>query len=431
MTMTEQTTAGALDTHELGTSPALGATASTRTAIVDIVIPVYNEQDDLEQSVRRLGEFLSDGFPYKWRITIADNASTDQTWAIASRLTRELPNVDAVHLDQKGRGRALKQVWLASDADVLAYMDVDLSTDLKALEPLVSSLVSGHSDVAIGSRLARGAHVVRGPKREFISRSYNLILRTALRASFTDAQCGFKAIRADVARQLLPLVEDTNWFFDTELLVLAQRAGLRTHEVPVDWVDDPGTTVHIVNTATEDLRGVARLIKGLTSGTIPLVEVREALHRPAAAPGTNALFGQLVRFCAVGVASTAAYFALYLLLRLGMGPQAANLLANLVTAVANTAVNRRLTFGVTSKQGLLRDHIGGLVAFGVATGMTSGALWLLHAGGRPGGRLMEVTVLAVASVAATAFRFVVLRRLMHHERSEEQMEADGLETLAA
>lgn len=392
---------------------------TTRTTSVDVVVPVYNEAEDLEKSVRRLHHFLSNDFPYRWAITIADNASTDDTLAIAQHLTHQLDGVRVVHLEQKGRGRALRQVWLASECDILAYMDVDLSTDLRALLPLISPLVSGHSDLAIGSRLARGATVVRGPKREFISRSYNLILRTALQANFTDAQCGFKAIRRDVAQELLPLVKDNAWFFDTEMLVLAQRAGLRTHEVPVDWTDDPGTTVHIVSTATEDLKGVARLLKGLGTGTIPHTEVREALHRPAATPGTNALFGQMVRFAAVGVASTAAYFGLYLLLRLGMGSQATNLVANLVTAVANTAVNRRLTFGVTGREGAMRHHIGGLVAFGLATGLTSGSLWLLEAAGTPGGRAAEVLVLAVASAVATAFRFVVLRRLMHHEPADE------------
>ncbi|MFP5394469.1 MAG: glycosyltransferase, partial [Gammaproteobacteria bacterium] len=186
--------------------------------------------------VRRLHEHLTSSVPYSFRITIADNASTDATLEVAHRLADTLPRVHVTHLDQKGRGRALAQVWRASDADVLVYMDVDLSTDLRALLPLVAPLLSGHSDVAIGSRLAHGARVVRGPKREIISRAYNRILRTALRARFTDAQCGFKAIRADVAAELLPWVEDTTWFFDTELLVLAERSGLRIHEVPVDWI---------------------------------------------------------------------------------------------------------------------------------------------------------------------------------------------------
>jgi glycosyltransferase involved in cell wall biosynthesis len=199
--------------------------ATTKQAVVEIVVPVYNEAADLEASVRRLTGYLAHELPYRYRVTIADNASTDDTLAIAERLAAELDGVGAVHLAAKGRGRALKQVWLASDADVVAYMDVDLSTDLAALLPLLAPLVSGHSDVAIGSRLATGSRVVRGPKREFISRCYNLMLRGALQVSFSDAQCGFKAMRSDVARRLLPLVQDTNWFFDTELLVLAQRAG--------------------------------------------------------------------------------------------------------------------------------------------------------------------------------------------------------------
>jgi glycosyltransferase involved in cell wall biosynthesis len=242
-------------------------------AVLDVVVPVYNEETDLPRCVRRLHAHLTRAFPYSFRITIADNASTDRTLAVAHDLARDLPRVRVVHLAQKGRGRALAAVWSASDAPVLAYMDVDLSTDLGGLLPLVAPLISGHSDVAIGSRLARGARVVRGPKREFISRSYNLILRTVLGVRFSDAQCGFKAVRADAAQQLLPLVEDT------ELLVLAERAGLRIHEVPVDWVDDPDSRVDIVATAVADLKGVARVLGGLASGRIPVAQVRARFGR--------------------------------------------------------------------------------------------------------------------------------------------------------
>jgi glycosyltransferase involved in cell wall biosynthesis len=247
--------------------------------VLDVVIPVYNEEKDLTNCVRRLHAYLSAHLPYRFRITVADNASTDATVDIAYRLSTELPGVAVSHLDQKGRGRALRAVWSASDAPILAYMDVDLSTDLGALLPLVAPLISGHSDVAIGSRLTRSSRVVRGAKREFISRCYNLILRTALRAGFSDAQCGFKAVRADVAAALLPLVEDTGWFFDTELLVLAQRCGLRIHEVSVDWVDDPDSTVDIVATATADLKGVWRMARGLLSGALPVRALRAQLGR--------------------------------------------------------------------------------------------------------------------------------------------------------
>ena len=234
-------------------------TARLEEPLIDIVIPVYNEERDLGPSVRRLHDYLGSDFPFPAVITIADNASRDGTLAVARGLANELTRVRVIHLDKKGRGRALRAAWLQSDARVVAYMDVDLSTDLKALLPLVAPLLSGHSDIAIGSRLARGARVTRGPKREIISRCYMLVLRLALGAHFTDAQCGFKAMRTSVAKQLLPLVKDEAWFFDTELLVLAQRAGMRVHEVPVDWTDDPDSRVAIMRTAIEDLRGVARL----------------------------------------------------------------------------------------------------------------------------------------------------------------------------
>jgi glycosyltransferase involved in cell wall biosynthesis len=227
---------------------------------LEIVIPVYNERIALEASVRFLYGFLSSTFPFSWQITIVDNASTDETLQIARRLMYELPEVQAMHLPEKGRGRALRAAWSDSSARVLAYMDVDLSTNLDALLPLVAPLISGHSELAIGTRLHRAARVTRSRKRELISRAYNRLLRLVLRARFSDAQCGFKAIRHDAARELLPLVADQAWFFDTELLVLAERHGLRIHEVPVDWLEDLDSRVDIVPTALADLRGVARLV---------------------------------------------------------------------------------------------------------------------------------------------------------------------------
>jgi len=260
---------------------------------LDVVVPVYNEEAGLEPCVERLHAYLSRHFPYRFRITIADNASVDRTFEVATRLAARYPEVEVAHLDQKGRGRALRAVWSASDATVLAYMDVDLSTDLTALLPLVAPLLSGHSELAIGSRLARGSRVVRGTKRELISRCYNLILRGTLAAGFTDAQCGFKAIRRDVAQRLLPLVEDTGWFFDTELLVLAERSGLRIHEVQVDWVDDPDSRVDIVATATADLKGVIRVARALTDRIGENPENWHLLAGTARFPGA-ALRGQLM-----------------------------------------------------------------------------------------------------------------------------------------
>ncbi len=236
---------------------------------LEIVVPVHNEERTLALSIRTLHRFLSnsmpctwpDSMPFTWRIVIADNASTDATPEIAQSLATTLGRVGVLRIEQKGRGRALRAAWSQSRARVVAYMDVDLSTDLRALLPLVSPLLSGHSEVAIGTRLAPGSRVDRRPKRELISRAYNHLLRVVLRAKFSDAQCGFKAVRADVVPELLDAVRDQEWFFDTELLIVAQRRGMRIHEVAVDWVDDPDSSVEIFATARADLRGVARLMR--------------------------------------------------------------------------------------------------------------------------------------------------------------------------
>ena len=240
---------------------AAAAPAEAPGVLIEVVVPVHNEQRVLGASIVRLHRYLTADFPFAFRITIADNASTDATWLLAKRLAERLPDVRAVHVAEKGRGRAVRQVWSASDADVVAYMDVDLSTGLEALLPLVAPLLSGHSDLAIGTRLANGAAVVRGPGRELVSRCYNLLLRTVLRARFTDAQCGFKAGRTEVVRALLPDVQDQEWFFDSELLLAAQHHGLRIHEVPVDWVEDTDSRVDLVRTALDDLRGMARVAR--------------------------------------------------------------------------------------------------------------------------------------------------------------------------
>src|SRR3954447_1356338 len=335
---------------------------------VEVVVPVHNEERALALSIRRLHRFLSAEFPFSWRIVIADNASTDITPDIAGVLARELPRVTTIRLEQKGRGRALRAAWSASDARVVCYMDVDLSTALRALLPLFAPLLSGHSDVAIGTRLAHGARVVRGPKRELISRGYNRLLHATLRARFSDAQCGFKAARTAVLRDgLLDAVRDDGWFFDTELLVLAQRRGLRIHEVPVDWVDDPDSRVHIVRTAWEDLRGIARLA--------------------AAAP--------LARFLAIGVVSTLAFALIFLLLRGPLGASGANVAALALTAVANTAANRRLTFGLRGRAHLLRHHARGAAVFVLTASLSTGALAVLHAADPAPARALELAVLVV------------------------------------
>lgn len=390
------------------------ADSSAQLPILDIVVPVYNEEADVADSVRRLADHLRAHVPYSARITVADNASTDATLAIAAALAEEIDGLRVMHLDEKGRGRALNAVWRGSDAEIVAYCDVDLSTDLNALMPLIAPLISRHSDIAIGTRLARTSRVVRGPRREFISRSYNLILRTTMRAKFSDAQCGFKAMRTDIARQLLPYVEDTGWFFDTELLVLAERIGLRIAEVPVDWVDDPNSTVDIVSTAVEDLKGCARVGYALTAGRLPIAELRTTIGRDRA-PGPEiagvppGMVGQLARFCVVGVASTIAYAVLYLLLHSFLGAQVSNFVALAVTAVLNTAANRRFSFGVRGREDALRHQMFGLGVFLFGWIVTAGSLLALHHFVPDATKHVELVVLVIANLVATLTRFVGLR----------------------
>ncbi|MFD9532482.1 glycosyltransferase [Streptomyces sp. NPDC060010] len=389
--------------------------------VLDVVIPVFNEEKDLGPCVRRLHEHLTRTFPYPFRITIADNASTDRTPEVAAGLAAAVEGVRSTRLEEKGRGRALRTVWSHSEAPVLAYMDVDLSTDLNALLPLVAPLISGHSDLAIGTRLARSSRVVRGAKREFVSRAYNLLLRSSLSARFSDAQCGFKAIRREVAERLLPLVEDTGWFFDTELLVLAERAGLRIHEVPVDWVDDPDTTVHIARTAAEDLRGMWRVGRALAIGALPLDRLARPFgddprDRTALPEVPRGLARQLLGFCAVGLLSTLLYLLLYSAFRSSVGPQAANAAALLLSAVANTAANRRLTFGVRGRARAVRHQAQGLVVFGIGLALTSGSLAALGAATTAPAHATELAVLITANLAATVLRFLLFRAWVFPER---------------
>jgi glycosyltransferase involved in cell wall biosynthesis len=379
----------ALAPHPAGVDPR-------RTPVdVEIVVPVYNEAAQLEQRVRALRTYLDEFFPFRALVTIVDNASSDGTWPLARELAASIEGVAALHLPRKGRGYALRAAWSTSEAPVVAYMDVDLSTSLPALLPLVAPLLSGHRDVAIGSRLAQGAHVVRGPKRELISRAYNLLLKLTLRGRFSDAQCGFKALRRDAAARLLPLVEDNEWFFDTELLVTAERLGLRIGEIPVDWVDDPDSRVDIVTTAADDLRGVWRM----------LVRRPKGLRRMRSNEVTS---DQLLRFAGVGVVSTLGYLFLFVAWRPLAGPFGANALAMAIATLFNTTVHRELSRSVDGQARRGRLYAVAAVLYAVSLGLTSLALvvaeWLA-----PSALLAQLVALTMANLVAATVRFAVLR----------------------
>ena len=228
--------------------------------LVNITFPVFNEEAQLVASLGRVAGFLATQTQHEWELVVADNGSQDRTLAEA-RATAEAwgSGLRVLHWDEAGRGRALKGAWLASEAEVLSYMDIDLSTDLAHLPALIAAVADNAADLAIGSRLAPGSRTTRGWKRELLSRGYNRLLRLTLRLKVRDAQCGFKAISRPAARALLPQVRDPGFFFDTELLVLAQRQGWRIRELPVRWVDDPDTRVHLGRTIWRDLQGVGRM----------------------------------------------------------------------------------------------------------------------------------------------------------------------------
>lgn len=366
--------------------------------LVEVVVPVYNEEAILASSITRLRGYLSTSFPFRWRILIADNASTDRTLEIATSLAAEHDDVRVLHLGQKGRGRALRAAWLASDADVVTYTDVDLSTGLDALLPLVAPLVSGHSDVAIGSRLSASSLVARGPRREVISRVYNLLLRLVFSVRFRDAQCGFKAVRADIARRLVPAVVDEGWFFDTELLLLAEHNGLRIHEVPADWVDDPDSRVDVRRTALDDLRGVRRMVSTFLrgGGQIPLEDDERAV------PVDD--FGrQTVSFALIGATSTALSLALFLLLRDQLGAVTANAVGFTATTLGNAWANRRWTFRRRGTKGSAWQVVTNLVLYVMSLSVTTLGLLAVD------GLTAEIAVLLVTWGLAAGLRFTLLR----------------------
>ncbi|MGA8520798.1 MAG: bifunctional glycosyltransferase family 2/GtrA family protein [Pseudonocardiaceae bacterium] len=385
-----------------------------RLATVDVVVPVYNEQRALPGCLQALRCYLNDQFPFEWTITVVDNASTDGVLVVARELAECDDRVRVLYLDRKGRGHALRTAWEYSDADVVVYMDVDLSTSLDALLPLVVPLVNGHSDIAIGSRLAPGARTVRSPHREVISRCYNTMIRLTHGARFSDAQCGFKAARTEVIRPLLAHVADDGWFFDTELLLLAEHNGLRVHEVPVDWVEDADSRVQILSTAVADVRGLARVARAKVSGAARVADLprrpapRSAHPDAVLAAREHGLGWQLAAFGVIGLVSTLATAVLYALARSWSPPLVANLVALVLVSLLNIEANRRLTFAgaaVSSR----RAHLQGLVVFALYYALTSGALLALGAMVTAPSRWLEVAVLLAASALGTAGRFLLLR----------------------
>ncbi|WP_051764803.1 bifunctional glycosyltransferase family 2/GtrA family protein [Saccharothrix syringae] len=393
------------------------------TATVEVVIPVHNEERALPGCVAVLHGYLAERLPFDWLITIVDNASTDRTAGVARGLARRWRGVRVLVLDARGKGRAVRTAWARSRADVVVYMDVDLSTGLNALPPMVASLVAGHSDLAIGSRLAPGARTVRGPKRELMSRAYNALLRLTHRTRFRDAQCGFKAARTEVIRPLLARAQDDTWFFDTELLLLAEHNGLRVLEVPVDWVEDVDSRVDVTGTVATNLRGLVRLARAKASGAARIAELPfrpepRPIHPDAvlSVPGMPYL-RNLLSFCLVGSVATLMTLGLFTVFRTWWPPLTANLVAVTLSALFNTGANLRFTLDSRSSR-LPRVHVQVLVVFGLYCGFTSGALVALHATVPAPARWVELAVLVGSSAVGTLGRFALLSSWVFRARPE-------------
>ncbi|HEX3779592.1 MAG TPA: bifunctional glycosyltransferase family 2/GtrA family protein [Pseudonocardiaceae bacterium] len=385
------------------------------TTTIDVVIPVYNEENALPGCIQVLHAYLSRHIPFAWTITVVNNASTDATQAVATELARTNTGVRVLQLDRKGRGLALRAAWNSSDADISVYMDVDLSTGLDALLPLIAPLSNGHSDIAIGSRLAPGARTVRGPKREMISRCYNALIRLTHGARFSDAQCGFKAVRTSIIRPLLPHLADDSWFFDTELLLLAEHNGLRVYEVPVDWVEDTDTRVEVFKTVLGDIRGLIRVARDKATGAAKVPNLpRRPGPRPTHPAATvaaekSALPWQVLSFGVIGVISIVANLWLYTIFRTLWPVLLANLVALTIATLFNIEANRRLTFVGAQRVSTRRVPLRGLVVFALYYAFTSGSLLTVNRIVRHPSTKLELTVLLLSSALGAVARFLVLR----------------------
>ena len=227
---------------------------------IDVVLPCYNEISILRSSVERTLQFFNSAPQYNWHLVIADNGSTDRTDELGKTLAEKNDQVSIISIPEKGRGHALHQAWTTSSADIVTYMDVDLSTRIEHLLDLVQLIDRSNCEVAIGTRLSKQSKTKRSLKREITSQGYVFLIRLFFPSlSITDAQCGFKALKRTTAEVIVPKIKNREWFFDTELLIIAHKEKIGICELPVEWTEDPDSKVNILKTAFEDIRGLIRM----------------------------------------------------------------------------------------------------------------------------------------------------------------------------
>ena len=383
--------------------------------MVDVVVPVHNDAEALNACVAQLRDHLAGSLPLPWRITIVDSASTDGTWQAAQDLADRYSGVTAMRLDAEGRGRAVRAAWAASDASVLAYVDVQLSTNLNAFLPLVAPLLSGHSDVAVGSRFSRNARVTHGPRRGLNSRAYSRVLTLVLGTGVRDTQCGFKAVRADVAHVLLPAVRDNTWFFDTEFLVLAERLGLRIAELPVDWTGSPGAPAGATPTRRHDLPGMWRLAKTLWLRRVS-VELGESVPQRGPVGKGNAVF----RFLRLALCCAALYLAGFLGLQPALGAYWANGLTlttvTLVCGFANQRYSHGLRLHVASRCRVFKA----IAAYAGSLAGTTAVLKILFLSSIKPGLTVQATVATLIAALVVSLRLsFIFERAAHPDDHEK------------
>lgn len=207
---------------------------------IDFCLPVYNEEKIMKGSVVRLLEFCqSQNWNFNWQIALLINGSRDQSLEIARQLAERHPDrIVCFDYPEAGRGRALKKYYLASQADILTYMDIDLAVSLDNIQPLIDPIICGQADMVIGSRLLPESRIKRSFIRELSSQSYNYLSRIILGHKFSDMQCGFKAVKTESFKKLSPFITDTQWFFDTEMIAFGHLFDYRIKEIPVDWSEN-------------------------------------------------------------------------------------------------------------------------------------------------------------------------------------------------
>lgn len=352
-----------------------------------LVIPIYNEEKIIENTVRETIKYLNENTKYSYILVVADNASTDSSPEIVKNLQKEIPFLEYVRLPKKGRGLALHTVWKDFNAEVVAYMDADLSSPLTSLPNIIDPILNNESDVTFGSRLLPpGQAINRKGKRELTSQGYNFLLQFILGATFKDAQCGFKAISKEKFNQVEEEIKNQNWFYDTELLLISQYKGLRLKEVPITWVDDPDSSVKVFKTIVENLKEMGRVY---------------FTYRP------ESVFIKLFKFAIIGVLSTVGTALLFFLLRFVLDPQLANIVSLSTATILNTIANKRFAFKNKTKDPWGKTIIISAISFLLFWIPTAGSLWLLHNFfGVEDNYALETFIVMVASFFGTLMKFI-------------------------